>query len=97
MADYRKIDSALALALEDVVDEDAAGLEVFVHTVEAPGPRESDSLTRLGVQDVSGGRVVFSSTLSPAAIKELSRQPWVRYLRLSRKLRLVSDQGIHPS
>ena len=49
-------------------------------------------LEGLGVSGISGARRVFTATLSPRAISELSEQPWLRYLRLSRRLRLL-DEG----
>jgi hypothetical protein len=89
--DYRKIDAALAVALEDIEDAEEPACTVFIHTAYAPGTDEAAFLTRLGVNGVTRRRQVFTATLSARAIAELSDQPWVRYLKLSRKLRLLHE------
>jgi hypothetical protein len=88
--DYQKIDAALAAALKDVRDPEERVLGVFIHVAPAFGPAEAAFLERLGVSGVTAGRQVFTATLSARAVAELSDQPWVQYLRLSRKLRLLS-------
>ena len=35
---------------------------------------------------------VFTAPLSPDAIADLSNKPWINYLRLSRKLRLLGGE-----
>jgi len=90
--DYRKIDAALAAALDEVPDPEERALAVFIHTTHTPGQAEAAILEGLGVSGISGARRVFTATLSPRAISELSEQPWLRYLRLSRRLRLL-DEG----
>jgi len=90
--DYQKIDTALAAALDDVQDPEERALTVFIHTAHAPSTAEAAILKRLGVRGDTGARQVFTATLSPHAIAELSDQPWVRYLQLSRKLRLLNDE-----
>jgi hypothetical protein len=90
--DYRKIDAALAAALDEVRDPEERSLSVFIHTAQTPGQAEAAFLEGLGVSGISGERQVFTATLSPHAIAQLSEQPWLRYLRLSRRLRLL-DQG----
>lgn len=90
--DYRKIDAALAAALDEVRDPEERSLAVFIHTMHTPGRPEAAFLEGLGVRGIGGTRQVFTATLSPRAIAELSEQPWLRYLRLSRRLRLL-DQG----
>ena len=87
--DYRKLDAALAASLEDVEDPEEQALHVFIHTDHAPAPTEAAVLKRLGVREGIGDRRVFSATLSPRAVEELSTQPWVKYLRLSQRLHLV--------
>jgi hypothetical protein len=90
--DYHKIDAALAAALDEVPDPEERSLAVFIHTTHTPGQAEAAFLERLGVRGISGTRHVFTATLSPSAIAELSEQPWLRYLRLSRQMRLL-DEG----
>jgi hypothetical protein len=90
--DYRKIEAALAVALEEVEDPEEPVLTVFIHTAHAPSGTETDFLERLGVKSVSTGRQIFTATLSPRLVAELSDQPWVNHLRLSRKLRLLQER-----
>jgi len=87
--DYQKIDGALAAALNDVQDPEECALEVFIHVAHTPGPAEAAFLEGLRVKGVTGARQVFTATLSARAVAELSDQPWVRHLKLSRKLRLL--------
>ena len=89
--DYRKIDAALAAALDEVKDPERRALLVFIHTAHAPGDAEVAFLEDLGVGGVMGGRQVFTATLSARAIGELSDQPWLRYMKLSRRLRIIGD------
>jgi hypothetical protein len=87
--DYRKLDAGLAAALDDVQNPEEPALSVFIHTAQAPGTAESDFLQGLGVNGVTSGRRMFTATLSARAVAELCQQPWVRYLKLSRKLRML--------
>jgi hypothetical protein len=89
--DYGKIDAALAAALDDIQDPEERSLAVFIHTSHTPGSSEAAFLEKLGVSGVSAGRQVFTATLSPRAIGELSEQPWLRYLRLSQRLKLLNE------
>ncbi len=87
--DYKKIDAGLAAALKDVKDQEERVLVVFIHTECAPGAAEVVFLENSGVRVAGGEKQVFTATLSARAVAELTDQPWVRYLRLSRKLRLL--------
>ncbi|GAB4533624.1 MAG: hypothetical protein Kow0063_15840 [Anaerolineae bacterium] len=89
--DYRKVDAALAAALDEVQDPEEPTLSVFIHTAYAPQDAEVAFLKDLGVRGVTGTRQVFTATLSPRAVAELSEQPWLRYMKLSRRLRLMED------
>jgi hypothetical protein len=89
--DYRKIDAALAAALDEVQDPEERALSVFIHTTHVPDTAEAELLQNLGIGGVTGGRQVFTATLSARAIGELSEQPWLRYMRLSARLRLLDD------
>jgi len=90
--DYRKIDAALAAALDDVQDPEEHALAVFIHTEHAPGTAEAAFLERLGVSGSTSAQQVLTATLSARAVAELSDQPWVRYLKLSRKLCLLNER-----
>lgn len=89
--DYQKMDAALAAALDEVGDPEERALSVFIHTSHAPQDAEADFLENLGVGGVTGGRQVFTATLSARAVAELSDQPWLQYMKLSRRLRLLGD------
>ena len=89
--DYRKLDGALAAALEDVEDTEEPTLGVFIHTSRPPDAVEATFLKKLGITATSG-RQVFTATLSTRSVAELSDQPWVSYLKFSRKLRLFDQR-----
>jgi hypothetical protein len=93
---YQKLDAPLAIALNDVQDDRENSLEpslvVFIHTTTPPDSTAIDFLERLGISNVTSERNVFTATLSPNAISQLSEQPWVQYLKLSQKLRLVNQR-----
>lgn len=88
---YQKLDTSLAMALNDVQDPEAPSFVVFIHTEPAPDGNATAILNNLGVNDATSGKDVFTATLSANAISQLSEQPWVQYLRLSQKLRLVNS------
>jgi hypothetical protein len=84
--DYRKIDAALAVAMKDAKDIEKRVLVVFVHTEHTPSASEAAFLEKLGSKVGSGGGQIFTATLSANNVAELSDQPWVKYIKLSRKL-----------
>jgi len=79
------------MALNDVQDPEAPTFVVFIHTKTTPSVSASTILHNLGVNDANSGKDLFTATLSANAISQLSEQPWVQYLRLSQKLRLVNS------
>lgn len=88
--DYVKLDAGLSAALEDEGDEESA-LTVFIHTSRPPGRAEKAILKRFGVRGIEAEQKVFTASLSPRAIEELSEHHWVKLLRLSRKSRLLGE------
>jgi hypothetical protein len=93
--DYDKLDADLAAQLyefEAATDRSDAMLSIFIETKKPPAPEEAAFLERLGVSGDLKGRDIFTATLSTDAIAELSSQPWVRYLKLSRKLRPLNKR-----
>jgi hypothetical protein len=86
---YQKLDTALAMALNDVQNLDELSLVVFIHTQPLPDKAAATFLESLGVSGVTSERDVFTATLSANAVSQLSDQPWVQYIRLSQKLRLI--------
>ena len=90
---YQKLDSALAVALNDVNNSQEPGLKVFIHTKnDATYTETTTVLENLGVADVTPEKDVFTATLSPNAISQLSEQPWVQYIKLSQNLHLVNQK-----
>jgi hypothetical protein len=86
---YQKLDAALATALNDVQDSQETSLAVFIHTEPILDSAAIAILESLGVSGVTTGKDIFTATLSPNAILQLSEQPWVKYLKRSQLLRLV--------
>ncbi len=87
---YKKLDAALAMALNQVQDPDQRSLVVFIHTQPlADNSNATAILENLGISGIAGNKEVFSATLSVNEIAKLSEQSWVQYLKLSQKLRLV--------
>jgi hypothetical protein len=91
MTDYKKLDAALATALESAQDPEAPLFSIFIHTEPTSDKAKVAFLEKLGVKIGSGEQLIFTGTLSAQAVRELSEQPWVRYLKLSRKLRLLNN------
>ncbi len=87
--DYRKIDAVLAAALEEMENPEERALPVFIHTARAVDNTATSFLREIGVKGVMEGKKIFTATLSPRAVEELSKQPWVQYVKLSQKLRMV--------
>ena len=85
---YKKLDTPLAMALNEVENPEEQSLVVFIHTEPVPDAKATAFLESLGV-NVTRGREVFTATLSANAVSQLSDQPWVQYIRLSQKLRLL--------
>lgn len=86
--DYGKIDAMLAAALEEEADPARRVLSVFIHTTAPLSDEEVDYLASLGVRSPSRYRRIYTATLSPAEVADLSAQPWVAYVRLSQRRRL---------
>ena len=90
--DYQKVDAGLAVALAEADDAEARSLTVFVHTAVPPDEEAIRTLKGFGVAAASD-RQIFTATLSPRAVAQLSEQPWVQSIKLSRTLRLRTDSG----
>ncbi|MDY6896650.1 MAG: hypothetical protein SWZ49_01010 [Cyanobacteriota bacterium] len=87
---FSKLDIALILALKKIQDQSKPCLVVFIHT-ELPIDSEAIAfLEGFGVSDITAKRDVFTATLSSNAVSQLSEKPWVKSLKLSQRLRLVS-------
>jgi hypothetical protein len=91
--DYRKVDTGLAGALEEAGDADVASLTVFIHTARVPDEEAISVLKGFGVSLATGDAQIFTATLSPHAVAQLSEQPWVQSIKLSRSLRLKNSSA----
>ncbi len=91
---YRKLDTRLAAALDEMqndgnkVSEEPA-LSVFIHMAQTPDPTAADFLKEIGVKLTSTRQQIVTAKVSPRAVEELSKQPWVRLVKLSQKLRML--------
>lgn len=90
--DYFKIDSKLAAALMDSENQEERALPVFIHIAKSPSSTEIAFLKELGVDSVPRGRKVFTATLTPDGVARLSEQSWVKYLTLSKQLRMLNEE-----
>jgi hypothetical protein len=89
---YQKLDAALATAINDIQDSEENSLGVFIHTEPILNSAATAVLESLGVSDVTSGKDIFTATLSPNAISQLSEEPWVKYLKRSQQLRLLNSK-----
>ena len=87
--DYAKLDAGLAAALGDVADEESRALNIFIHAKRPPQPDEARCLENTGLGSNALQQEVFTATVSPKVVDELSQQTWVKSLRLSRVLRPI--------
>ncbi|MFN6460979.1 MAG: hypothetical protein RMZ41_003910 [Nostoc sp. DedVER02] len=86
---YQKLDAALATALNDLQNSEEH-LGIFIHTEPILDSAATAVLESLGVSGVTSGKDIFTATLSPSAISQLSEQSWVKYLKRSQQLHLVN-------
>lgn len=88
---FSKLDTALISALKQIQNQSKPCLVVFIHTESVLDSAATALLEDLGVSGITEGKNVFTATVSPNAISQLSEQPWVQYLKLSVQLRLVNE------
>jgi len=87
------MDSGLAAALDNLETEsDESPLHIFIQAHHPLDLNESKYLTDLGVSGERSGQEIITATVSPKKLDELSEQPWVKYIRLSRTLRPRSEE-----
>lgn len=85
---HRKIDAPLAAALDEIKNAGEPLLSIFIYTARSHDESATTFLNSLGVRVYSAHQEIFTATVSPHTVKELSQQPWVRYVKLSQKLQL---------
>ena len=90
---YQKLDPELTIALTEpeISDAESPAFAVFIHTAHAPAPDEVSYLEALGISGITADRQIFTAILSAHAVDDLSKQPWVQFLQLSRELQLLRN------
>jgi len=83
---YNKVDAALAAALKSE-ETDKNLIPVFVGVKKGLGQNEKEYLQKLGLIFNKDIPEIITATISQEAISELSDQSWVRYLKLSTRLK----------
>jgi hypothetical protein len=86
--DYSRIDGPLAQACDET-QADERSLTVFVHMAAPPNDEQARKLADAGVASSARGRRIFTATLSPSQVAALSHEPWVKHLKLSRRLKMA--------
>jgi hypothetical protein len=89
---WQKVDASLAGALGDVEDPEVPEFDVFVHLASDLDAAESARLQRFGIGGMPSGRKIITAKLSARAIDELSDQPSVSSMSLSRRLNLLEKR-----
>jgi len=87
--DYRKVDATLAAAVDETKNAEEPTLAVFIYTAKSRDESATIFLNGIGIRVYSTNQEIFTATVSPHTVKELSQQPWVRYVKLSQKLHLL--------
>jgi hypothetical protein len=85
---YQKIDAAMAAALEECQGKEDMALEVFIHMIRPADEAMARFVRKLGISETIVGRSIVTGTLTVQEVDLLTEQPWVRFLRLSQRLRL---------
>ena len=83
---YNKVDAALAAALRSE-ETDKNFIPVFVGVNKGLGQNEKEFLQKSGLIFNKDIPEIITATISQEAISELSDQSWVRYLKLSTRLK----------
>lgn len=89
--DYTRINGALLQACEETPATDRL-LTIFVHTLQPPTEDQVKQLTALGVCLPRRPRRIFTATLSPSEVTQLSNEGWIKSLKLSQRLKALPEQ-----
>ena len=87
--DYSKIDAQLSANLKNASRSDK--VPIFVYINKELGETEKKYLAKYGVYFSKSIPMVFPATLPIMAIDDLSQQPWIKYIKMSHKLRPTRD------
>ena len=85
---YHKVDAPLAAAVDEIKNAEEPLLAVYIYTAKSRDESATIFLNGLGVRVYSKNQDTFTATVSPHTVRELSQQPWVRYVKLSPKLHM---------
>ena len=88
---YQKIDTALAMAINQVENPYQRLFIIFIHTQPILESAAQNFLIDLGIRKKTESETVFTATVSAHTISELSDQNWVKHLKLSQRLRFVNQ------
>ena len=83
---YNKVDAALAAALKSE-ETDKNFIPVFVGVNKGLGQNEKEYLQKSGLIFNKDIPEIITATISQEAISDLSDQSWVRYVKLSTRLK----------
>lgn len=86
---YHKVDAPLAAAVDEIKNAEEP-LAIFIYTAKSRDETATTFLNAIGVRVYSANQQIFTATVSPHTVKELSQQPWVRYVKLSQKLHMLN-------
>jgi hypothetical protein len=89
---YRKLDAKLTAALDEMENPEEPKLLVFIHIAPTSDSSATTFLEEIGVKVASTRQQIFTAKISPREVKELSEQPWVRYVKLSQPLRMLNGK-----
>lgn len=87
---YRKVDAPLAAAVDEIKNTEEPTLAVFIYTAKSRDETATTFLNGLGIRVYSAHQEIFTATVSPHTVKELSQQPWVRFVKLSQELHMLN-------
>jgi hypothetical protein len=88
---YKKLDAALAMAVNQVENPQVPSLVVFIRVNQPLDDSALTFLEGLGIKGITQGKEILTATVSVSDISQLSEQSWVLFLQLSQKLRFVKQ------
>ena len=89
--DYTRVDGALLQACEETPAADRL-LTIFVQTLQPPTEDQAKQLSALGVSLPARPKRIFTATLSPSEVIQLSHEDWIKSLKLSQRLKALPEQ-----
>jgi hypothetical protein len=89
--DYSKVDAQLVAYLKNASGSDK--IPVFIYINKELGEIEKKFLAKYGVYFSKSISMVFPAIIPIMAIDDLSQQPWIKYIKMSHKLRPTRDMN----